>query len=330
MSRVLSLAVPTNRWVWLTQEGVSQRWHTLSPAGTGPYANNHATCVALSRLPRGPPLRIPPYPLLLCPFHIQHAFSPPDWSTFSKNLTDSGLFFVVRGCMRTKLTTKGNAPVLVPVVRTSFSTTQFGDAMRACWPDASKEQAGIIWAQWALETGRGKACWVWNIGNVKATPSQVTAGVDYFMLPGTWEIIKGRREVFNPPHPQTWFRAFGSLSDGLGHHVAFLRDRRYKPAWPAVLSGNPDLFARELKRLGYYTASEDLYASAMSYFHAEWMRVVDYAGVIELDTVGTLPMGGIIHGTHIVDWALEQRELEREAELDAMLGGFGRYDEEAA
>lgn len=213
--------------------------------------------------------------------------------------------------------------------RTSFSTQDYADAVYAADPSLTREQAGVLWAQYAIETGRGKACWNSNIGNVKVTPAQVAAGVDYFMLQGTWEIINGKRQVFEPPHVQTWFRHFQSLADAMVHHLSFLQ-RRYAKAWQSVLSGDPEVFAHRLKELGYYTGPESVYASSMKYFHAEWMRVVDYAGVIELDTVGTLPMGGIIHGTHIVDWALEQRELEREVELDAMLGGFGRYDEDAA
>lgn len=212
--------------------------------------------------------------------------------------------------------------------RTSFSTQDYADAVNAADPSLTREQAGVLWAQYAIETGKGKFCWNCNIGNVKVTAGQVQAGTDYFMLKGTWEIINGKRQVFDPPHIQTWFRHFHSLTDAMSHHLSFLR-RRFSKAWDSVLSGEPGEFAHRLKELKYYTGSESVYASSMGYFHAEWMRVVDYAGVIELDTVGTLPMGGIIHGTHIVDWALEQRELEREAELDAMLGGFGRYDEDA-
>lgn len=212
--------------------------------------------------------------------------------------------------------------------RTSFSTQDYADAVYTADPSLTREQAGVLWAQYAIETGKGKFCWNCNIGNVKVTAGQVQAGTDYFMLKGTWEIINGKRQVFDPPHIQTWFRHFHSLTDAMSHHLSFLR-RRFSKAWDSVLSGEPGEFAHRLKELKYYTGSESVYASSMGYFHAEWMRVVDYAGVIELDTVGTLPMGGIIHGTHIVDWALEQRELEREAELDAMLGGFGRYDEDA-
>ena len=212
--------------------------------------------------------------------------------------------------------------------RTTFSTQDYADAVYAADSSLTREQAGVLWAQYAIETGKGKFCWNCNIGNVKVTAGQVQAGTDYFMLKGTWEIINGKREVFQPPHIQTWFRHFHSLADAMKHHLAFLQ-RRFLKAWDSVLSGEPAEFAHRLKELKYYTGPESVYASSMGYFHAEWMRVVDYAGVIELDTVGTLPMGGIIHGNHIVDWALEQRELEREAELDAMLGGFGRYDEDA-
>lgn len=225
---------------------------------------------------------------------------------------------------------------LHPVTRTTFSTQDYADAVRSADPSLAREQAGVLWAQYALETGRGKACWNSNIGNVKVTPAQVAAGIDYFMLPDTSEYIGGRLVIFQPPHEQTWFRHFGSLGEAMAHHIVFLRDRRYKPAWPAVLSGDPETFARTLKQLGYYTGSADIYASSMAYFHAEWMRVVDWPSGADTGESVT-GSGGTVHATHVVDWVLEERQREREAELDALFeqtlaisreheGTFGRYE----
>lgn len=170
---------------------------------------------------------------------------------------------------------------------------------------------------------------------MKCTPAQAAAGVPYVMLPNTWEIIGGRKVVFQPPDPQTWFRYFGTLAEGMRHHVAFLR-ARYRLAWHALVSGDPTLFASELKRLGYFTASLEAYAGAMRHLHAEWMRTVDYEGPL-VAVEPNEPMGGIVHGD-VVDWNNAQRETDRRAKLDeafAMLsltfiGGLHRYDEEAA
>lgn len=71
--------------------------------------------------------------------------------------------------------------------RTTFSTQDYADAVYAADPSLTREQAGVLWAQYAIETGKGKFCWNCNIGNVKVTAGQVQAGTDYFMLKGTWK-----------------------------------------------------------------------------------------------------------------------------------------------
>lgn len=218
---------------------------------------------------------------------------------------------------------------LRPTTRTKFSVQDYARAVRAAAPELSKAAAGVLWAQYALETGRGSACWNCNIGNVKATPAQVAAGTPYFMLPNTWEIIAGKKIVFQPPDPQTWFRHFDTLAEAMAHHVVFLRERRYAPAWPAVLAGDPERFAHELKRLGYYTGSADIYARSLRVLHSEWMGAIDYdesdPGTTLADVSGDVS-GDVepapdtpispIHGTHVVDWAIAQR-AEQEGDGEA-------------
>ena len=220
-----------------------------------------------------------------------------------------------------------------PVTRTSFSREDYAAALRFAAPALSRSAAGVLWAQYALETGRGAACWNSNIGNVKVTRGQADAGVPFFMLPGTTEYIGGKVHTFQPPHEQTWFRHFDSLADGMKHHVAFLQNKRYAPAWPFVVAGDPTPFALELGRLGYYTGPTQVYAGSMRHLHAEWMREVEWPEIgVDPNEVS---IGGTDHGTHVVDWVLEQRETDRRAKLDAehfaigetMFVGMGRVDE---
>jgi hypothetical protein len=212
---------------------------------------------------------------------------------------------------------------VVPLVRTAFSTQELLEAVEAVEPSMSREAAGLVWSQWALETGRGKACACYNIANLKVTIAQANAGVPFTMLPNTWERINGKKVIFQPPDPQTWFRAFSNLREGVEHHVAFLK-RRLSKAWDALLAGNPTRFAAELKAKGYYTEDLDIYTRGIRSLHAEWMRTT----IVPLFAPEpSEPMGGIIHGTHVVDWALEQREAEFEARIDELVGGFGRYDD---
>lgn len=165
-------------------------------------------------------------------------------------------------------------PEQVPVQRTTPTTKGFARALLLAWHKLfgeypTKAQAGVLWSQYTLETGRGAACWNWNIGNVKKHPAD---GFDWIALPGTWEIVNGKRVVLDVKNPGSWFRAYGSLDHAMSEHLGFLRNKRYAPAWPAVMTGDPDAFARKLRALGYYTAPADDYAAGLVRLHEEWMR----------------------------------------------------------
>lgn len=208
--------------------------------------------------------------------------------------------------------------------RTPISRDEFAAAIRAADATISKEAAGVIWGQWCLETGRGKACHNWNLGNIKATARQVAEGMNYVMVPNVWEIIGGKKVIFQPPDHQTWFRAYESLDDAMTHHLLFLQVH-YGTAWSFVEAGNGREFAYALKRRGYFSGDVEEYAFGVSSIQREWMAAVDWPeGEVPEPSE---PMGGIVHGTHVVDWALEQREAEFEAKLDELVGGFGRYDD---
>lgn len=186
----------------------------------------------------------------------------------------------------------------VPIVRTVCSPREYARAFMRAWRELgyptfpTQAQCGVLFAQWMVETG-GKACWNWNIGNVKVTQGQVDAGVAWIDLPGTWEIINGKRVTLADGDPGRRFRAFESLSAAMAEHLAFLRNRRYAPSWPFVEAGDPDGFARALKRQGYYTASADDYARIMVGAHVQWMRSPAYpdalSELLDASEAPTLP-----------------------------------------
>lgn len=171
----------------------------------------------------------------------------------------------------------------LPLQRTTFATVDFARALIRAWKRMmgtypTKASVGVLWAHYALETGVGVACWNNNIGNVKHVKGD---GHDYVMLPGTWEIINGKRVTFSPPHPATWFRAFATLDDAMVEHLTFLRGKRYGPAWIFVEAGDPEGFARKLKERGYYTASADDYARGMLRHFAAWQKSPAYDDALE-------------------------------------------------
>lgn len=168
----------------------------------------------------------------------------------------------------------------VPIQRTPIAMTDFARALLKAWRMETgdlptKQAAGVLWAQYMIETG-GAACWSWNIGNVKVTQGQVDAGVDWFDLPGTWEILGGKRVVLQPGDPGRRFRAYASLDDAMTEHLRFLRNKRYKPAWPAVEAGDVMAFARMLKAAGYFTASADDYGGGMMWHYRKWLASTVY------------------------------------------------------
>ena len=179
----------------------------------------------------------------------------------------------------------------VPIQRTPISMADYCRALMKAWRAdegdiPSKASAGVLWAQYMIETG-GTACWCWNIGNVKVTPSQVAAGVDWFDLPGTFEYRGGKRVVLPDGDPGRRFRAFASLTEAMPWHLNLLRGR-FAPCWPAVRAGDVSAFARLLKagRDGkedtaddYYTAKAEDYAAGMSWHYRKWMASNVYENV---------------------------------------------------
>lgn len=188
----------------------------------------------------------------------------------------------------------------VKIQRTHVDSKTYARAvLAACrslgWEPLDKAAAGVLWAQYMIETG-GRACWCWNLGNVKVTQGQVDAGASWFDLPGTWEIIKGKRVVLPDGDPGRRFRAYESLGDAMVQHLQFLRNKRYERAWPAVLAGDCMAFARLLKAAGYFTASAEDYGGGMLWHHRRWMAspVFDEAersvkAAQEAETVPELP-----------------------------------------
>ncbi len=184
----------------------------------------------------------------------------------------------------------------VPVRRTTFTLKDYSRAAMRAWKSLcgnwpSKAAVGCLWAQYALETGRGAFCWGNNIGNVK-----YTAGHDYQMLNGTWEIVNGKRVVFTPPHRATWFNAYDSLDDAMMEHLRLLKQGRYASSWPAIEAGLPGEFAVALKQRGYYTAPVEDYARGLRAHHQDFMNswafedaTRDLEALLNADTEPELP-----------------------------------------
>lgn len=165
---------------------------------------------------------------------------------------------------------------LLPDLLTPVTAREVSEALRVAFGRASglvvtRETLALATAQSALETGRWKSIHRYNLGNIKAGPTYE----GYYCQFRCNEVIGGKVVWFDPPHPQTNFRAFLSLEDGATDHVSFLAHRaRYAPAWSELLRGEPELYVRALKTAGYFTANEAAYTKAVVSLFNEYLRML--------------------------------------------------------
>ena len=137
----------------------------------------------------------------------------------------------------------------------------------------SNSSLAILFAQTALETGNfQKGFWNYNWGNIKIT----SPDNGLFTMFRCNEVIKGKIQWFDPPHAQTWFKAYPSAKDGAIEYIKFLSQRkRYLGAWQEVLNGNPTAFSYALSREGYYTASPELYTAGVLRIYNQCLSKID-------------------------------------------------------
>ena len=155
----------------------------------------------------------------------------------------------------------------------------------------------LLLAQWALETGRGRACYSWNLGNVKSTPawqgdhcerycnellteqqardahSRATLTPDGTLDVILGGVVGGKRIVnFYPPNPASRFRAFHTLEEGALDYLSILADR-FASAWRYLEAGDAAGFAAALHRARYYTADPKAYAAGLVSLQREYSHL---------------------------------------------------------
>lgn len=152
-------------------------------------------------------------------------------------------------------------------------------------------------AQWAQESARGKSCFNWNLGNIKATAkwpgnycarycnevlTQAQAN-DALARAGTREdgtpdvvfggVIGTQRIVhFYPSNPATFFRAFDTIEAGALDYLDILYDR-FNAAWKYLQAGDAIAFAAALRVMRYYTAPESTYSAGLRSLAREYSHL---------------------------------------------------------
>lgn len=153
--------------------------------------------------------------------------------------------------------------IVVPRINTKISTKEAIEALVYGWnktvntcPD--KSSIGILVAQWAFETGWGKFCWNYNLGNHRTYDGYLGKAIE---LASADEYINGKRVIVGG-----YFQAFDSKEEGGEAHVRLLsQNPRYKEGWK-ILNENPDpvLFVKAIKKAGYFTGDESVYARGVA------------------------------------------------------------------
>jgi len=157
---------------------------------------------------------------------------------------------------------------VVARVQTTPTIIEWRDAISAAWLDKygtapTLKALSVLWAQFALETGRGAKCYCWNLGNIMPGAGWIGDEED---LP-TWEQVNGRRVDIVER-----FRAFTTLAEGARNYLDYLGRASYAKAWACVVAGDAAGFARALKALGYYTADVTQYANGLFSLASEFLR----------------------------------------------------------
>jgi hypothetical protein len=175
--------------------------------------------------------------------------------------------------------------------------SQVVPVLRAIWPEVGELGARVLAAQFSLETGSGRHCYNYNLGNHKAGASE-----PHMFLRGVWEgVTRGEYEKFrvsetfgalvreetakesaakghgvgagkiviilSPPHPAARFRANATVEEGVERFMALHRRIAGKnpPFMAALRAGDTQRAARILGSpgVGYYTADSEAYAQGM-------------------------------------------------------------------
>lgn len=176
----------------------------------------------------------------------------------------------------------------VPPTRTKISPAAFCAALVTRFDSkgiaASDHALTTLVAMSAHETAEWRSCWNYNLGNVKAAPAW--AG-QYTCLTNVWERLNGVLRWFSPRgetdgkggpligpeypvppgHPQTRFRAYPTLSEGITGFVDKMCGQ-FRPSLNVLLEGGTvDDFVAALKKQRYFTGDLDGYQAAVRKFY---------------------------------------------------------------
>jgi hypothetical protein len=194
----------------------------------------------------------------------------------------------------------------------------------------SDETLALALAKTALETGRWKAIWNDNWGNIKAGDkyvgmytcivlNEVLNGKVVWFAPngqlsaGRGTPVVGAPLAVPPGHPQTRMRAYANQYDGALAYVEFVKGGRYAAAWQKLLAGDAVGYVHALKVAGYFTADEATYTKAVVALQKEMLAKLRAQPHDEVDL--DAPEYNPLRNLHVIDHYVD-------AEYERIRAGF--------
>lgn len=123
----------------------------------------------------------------------------------------------------------------------------------------SRRTLSILWAQWALETGRGRSMVGHNFGGLKGASPNGKSGV-YWTTEG---------HGADATRIRSRFRAYDSPAEGADDYLRTLQER-YPEALEGAIAESPDGFVRGLQQRRYFTADPAEYQRSIASLSREF------------------------------------------------------------
>jgi flagellum-specific peptidoglycan hydrolase FlgJ len=130
-----------------------------------------------------------------------------------------------------------------------------------------RETLAVLWAHWALETGRGERMTGYNFAGIKG---RAPRGGSHRLW--TWEKNDSSSEWV-----QRTFRAYDNPEAGARDYLRLLKGK-YPRAIRAARRGSPIDFVSALNEGGYFTEEPEAYLRAISSLTREFLQDPDSAG----------------------------------------------------
>ena len=139
----------------------------------------------------------------------------------------------------------------------------------------SRKILGLLLAQWALESGNGRAIHNYNLTNIKRN-----SGDSYYQSFPCSEVIDGAEQHFFPPNKACEFAAYLNPTDGAEAYIRVLKRR--PNWWNGLMTGDVEQFNIGLSTAPkFYTANPDGYLNLLKdRYNRYWPQAEKYGSNI--------------------------------------------------